>query len=443
MYRWLAEKLGNVSVNRKLGIGFGLVLILTLLITFTGWTGLGGVISRGDKLGYISSLNALTKDLRLARLDFEMRRGEQGTGAVNDYITQLESGLKTAEELIEQPDDKALVEEQLEALNQYKKAFAAMVQAGLKREGARSKLGDTADNAVAKVNEVEKALLQGDSVSQFNTVVDLSKLIQQARFQVRGYTYSAKVEAEQPALDAIDDALKKISSLNGQLPEQYQANLQQASTSLLAYRAAVSQYRDSQTAAAAALKIMAAQGDILLERSKQLTTSQTAVRDADAAQARYQLLLATVLALIFGLIAAWAITRQIVIPLNQTLKVAERVASGDLSHNLDSRRRDELGQLQRAMQSMTVGLRELIGGISDGVTQIASAAEQLSAVTEQTSAGVNSQKVETDQVATAMNEMAATVQEVARNAEEASEAAVAADQQAREGDRWWPRPSPR
>jgi len=435
MYRWLAEKLGNVSVNRKLGVGFGLVLLLTLVITFTGWTGLGGVISRGDTLGYISSLNELTKDLRLARLDFEMRRGEQGTGAVNDLITQLDSGLKAATNLIEQPADKLLVEQQLDALNQYKKAFAAMIQAGLKREGARSKLGDTADNAVAKINEVENSLLQGDSISLFNSVVDLSKLIQQARFQVRGYTYSAKVEAEQPALDAIDNARQKISSLNSQLPEQYQANLQEASASLQAYRDAVSQYRDSQVSTAAALKIMAEQGDILLDRSKKLTTSQTVVRDTDAAQAKSLLLLATVLALIFGLVAAWAITRQIIIPLRQTLKVAERVASGDLSHNLISERRDELGQLQRAMQSMTVGLRELIGGIGDGVTQIASAAEQLSAVTEQTSAGVNSQKVETDQVATAMNEMAATVQEVARNAEEASEAAVAADQQAREGDR--------
>ncbi|AMS19767.1 chemotaxis protein [Pseudomonas synxantha] len=434
MYRWLAEKLGNVSVNRKLSVGFGLVLILTLLITFTGWTGLGDVISRGDKLGFISSLNGLTKDLRLARLDFEMRRGEQGTDAVDGLLAQLDSGLKTAAELIEQPDDKALVEQQLEALNQYKKAFTAMVQAGLKREGARSKLGDTADNAVAKINEVEKALLQGDSVIQFNSVVDLSKLIQQARFQVRGYTYSGKVEAEQPALDAIDNALKKVTELEGQVPAQYQANLQEAGVSLQAYRAAVSQYRDAQVASAAALKIMTTQGDILLGHSDKLTTSQTAVRDHDAAQAKYWLLLATVLALIFGVLAAWAITRQIVIPLNQTLKVAERVASGDLSHNLDSARQDELGQLQRAMQSMTVGLRELIGGISEGVTQIASAAEQLSAVTEQTSAGVNSQKVETDQVATAMNEMAATVQEVARNAEEASEAAVAADQQAREGD---------
>ncbi|NCE83057.1 methyl-accepting chemotaxis protein [Pseudomonas sp. Q1] len=435
MYRWLAEKLGNVSVNRKLGVGFGLVLILTLLITFTGWTGLSNVTSRGDKLGFISSLNSLTKDLRLARLDFEMRRGEQGTDAVNGLLTQLDSGLKTALDLIEQPNDKALVEQQLEALNQYKKAFAAMVQAGLKREGARSQLGDTADNAVAKINEIEKALLQGDSVAQFNSVVDLSKLIQQSRFQVRGYTYSGKTEAEQPALDAIDNALKKINQLQGQLPEPYQANLQEAGVSLQAYRAAVSQYRDAQVASAAAMATMKAQGDILLGHSEKLTTSQTAVRDTDVVQAKQLLLLATVLALIFGIIAAMAITRQIVIPLNQTLKVAERVASGDLSHNLDSMRQDELGQLQRAMQSMTVGLRELIGGISDGVTQIASAAEQLSAVTEQTSAGVNSQKVETDQVATAMNEMAATVQEVARNAEEASEAAVAADQQAREGDK--------
>ncbi|ATE80115.1 methyl-accepting chemotaxis protein [Pseudomonas frederiksbergensis] len=435
MYRWLAEKLGNVSVNRKLGIGFGLVLLLTLLITFTGWTGLSGVISRGDTLGFISSLNELTKDLRLARLDYDMRRGEQGPGAVNELIGKIDAGLKTARTLIEQPDDVALIDQQVAAISEYKRAFADLTQATVAREDARSKLGATADNAVARVAEVEKSMLQGDSVAQFNSVIELSKLIQQARFQVRGYTYSGKPEAEQPALDAIDNALKNLESLPSKLPEQHIANLQQATDSLKAYRAAVSQFRDSQVASAAAFKRMSVQGDILFDVSKKLTTSQTAVRDADTAHAKNLLLMATVLASAFGLFAAWAITRQIVIPLSQTLKVAERVAAGDLSHNLISERQDELGQLQRAMQSMTLGLRELIGGISDGVTQIASAAEELSAVTEQTSAGVNSQKVETDQVATAMHEMTATVQEVARNAEEASEAAVAADQQAREGDR--------
>ncbi|WP_370695283.1 methyl-accepting chemotaxis protein [Pseudomonas sp. FP453] len=113
--------------------------------------------------------------------------------------------------------------------------------------------------------------------------------------------------------------------------------------------------------------------------------------------------------------------------------MVERIASGDLSHNIQVTRRDELGVLQQGIQRMGTTLRELISGIRDGVTQIASAAEELSAVTEQTSAGVNSQKIETDQVATAMHEMTATVQEVARNAEQASQAASDADGQAREG----------
>ena len=435
MYPWLADKLGNVGVNRKLGIGFGLVLLLTLLTTVTGWTGLSDVTSRGDKLGFISEINDLTKDLRVARLNYEMQHGEQGTGAVNEQLVKLDTSLQSARKLIEQPADAAMIEQQVTAVGQYKQAFAAMIQAGASRDDARSKLGATADNAAARVAEVEKSMLQGDSVSAFNSVINLSKLLQQARFQVRGYTYSGKTEAEQPALDVIDNTLKYLENLPSTLPEQHTANLQQAAESLKAYRAAVSQYRDAQVASADALQRMAAQGQILIDVSRKLTISQTIVRDTDVAHAKNTLLLATALALAFGLFAAWSITRQIVIPLAQTLKVAEHIAAGDLTHNLTSTRQDELGQLQRAIQSMTLGLRELIGGISDGVTQIASAAEELSAVTEQTSAGVNSQKVETDQVATAMNEMTATVQEVARNAEEASEAAVAADQQAREGDK--------
>ncbi|VVO23446.1 methyl-accepting chemotaxis protein [Pseudomonas fluorescens] len=435
MYRWLAQNLGNVSVNLKLGIGFGLVLLLTLLITFTGWMGLSSLIERGDKLGYISTLNELTKDLRIARLDYEMRRGEQGPAVVSDLLNQLDEGLQVARKRLEQPDSIAMLDKQLAAVTEYKRAFVDMTQATVNREASRARLGGAADNAVARVTEVEKSVLQGDSVAQFNSVIDLSKLVQQARFQVRGYTYSAKVEAEQPALDAIDDALNNLESLPGKLPEQHIANLQQASEALKSYRAAVSQFRDSQVASAAALKRMADQGNILFDMSKQLSAAQITKRDSDAAQAKNTLALVTVLTLLFGLIAAWAITRQIVIPLQQTLTVVERVASGDLSQDLDVQRRDELGQLQSAIQRMTVGLRQLIGGIGAGVTQIASAAAQLSAVTEQTSAGVNSQKVETDQVATAMHEMTATVQEVARNAEEASEAAVAADQQAREGDK--------
>ena len=435
MYRWLAHTLGNVSVNRKLSLGFGLVLLLTLLITATGWNGLVSVIDRGDKLANISKIIALTKDLRIARLDYERDRGEQGPGELNASLAGLDDALETSRRQLTQPADIELVQQQLAAVADYRRAVADITQATQARENSRTQLGATADNAVAKVADIEKALLQGDSVAQFNSVVELSRLLQQARFQVRGYTYSAKPEAEQPALDAIDNALKEIDSLPARLPGEHIANLQQASQSLQSYRAAVASFRDAQVANTQVLERMHVLGTTLIDLSKQLSGMQTAKRDSDSQHAKNLLFGCTVLALLLGAIAAWSITRQIVIPLRQTLETVERVAAGDLTHNYDTPRRDEMGQLQRAVQRMTVGLRELISGITDGVTQIASAAEELSAVTEQTSAGVNSQKVETDQVATAMHEMAATVQEVARNAEEASEAAVAADQQAREGDK--------
>ena len=435
MYRWLAHTLGNISVNRKLSLGFGLVLLLTLLITATGWNGLVSVIDRGDKLANISKIIALTKDLRIARLDYEKDRGEHGPAQLNARLTELDEALETSRRQLTQPADIALVQQQLAAVADYRRAVTEITQATQARENSRTQLGATADNAVAKVADIEKALLQGDSVAQFNSVIELSKLLQQARFQVRGYTYSGKPEAEQPALDAIDNAIKDATRLAGTLPVEYTANLQQASESLQNYRAAVTSFRDAQVANAQVLERMHGLGNTLIDLSNQLSGMQTAKRDLDSQHAKNLLFGCTVLALLLGAIAAWSITRQIVIPLRQTLSTVERVAAGDLTHNYDTPRRDEMGQLQRAVQRMTVGLRELIGGISEGVTQIASAAEELSAVTEQTSAGVNSQKVETDQVATAMHEMAATVQEVARNAEEASEAAVAADQQAREGDK--------
>jgi methyl-accepting chemotaxis protein len=374
-------------------------------------------------------------ELRTARMRYETQSSADTATAVMTALDKLDVDLKSARAKIAGVDDLKLLDSQIQSAADYRRAFDDMSKAIQVREASRVNLGATADAAVDEVNKIEEALIQHDNILQFNSAVGVSKQIQQARFQVRGYTFSGNPDFEKNATAAIDEAIVGVNSLAGDVSSQYIPQLQRANLALKGYRAAVAQYRDAQLVSRQALEKMTNLGQQLLDLSDKLTASQNAKRDADSRQAQSTLGLATVLALIFGVLAAWAITRQITLPLKQTLIAVDRVASGDLTHNLNIERRDELGQLQGGIQRMTLSLRELIGGISDSVTQIASAAEELSAVTEQTSAGVNSQKVETDQVATAMHQMTATVQEVARNAEEASEAAVAADQQAREGDR--------
>ncbi|KPY35437.1 HAMP domain-containing methyl-accepting chemotaxis protein [Pseudomonas viridiflava] len=435
MYRGLTQSLANASVSLKLAIGFGLVLIMTLMISTTAWFSTDALIDRGDRVTAIAEINELTLQLRINRMRYEALYNAETATDVKANLDQLDAALQSARNLLRSPENIQLLDGQIQATREYRQSFDDMTKAIGVREGSRSQMGDNADKAVEQANKIEAALLKEDNILAFNGIVGVSKLIQQARFQVRGYTYSGKPEFEKNANQAIDDAVTGINTLAGDVSSEFAPTLQQAIAGLKGYRAAVGVYRDSQAASKAALEKMTTLGVKMLATSSDMIDRQNKSRDAESDHAVMMIVAATVMALLLSVLAAWIITRQITTPLQETLEVVERVAAGDLSRNLNVNRKDELGRLQSTIQRMTVSLRELVGGIRDGVTQIASAAEELSAVTEQTSAGVNNQKVETDQVATAMHEMTATVQEVARNAEEASEAAVAADQQAREGER--------
>ncbi|MBS7460470.1 methyl-accepting chemotaxis protein [Pseudomonas syringae] len=435
MSRGLSKSLANASVSLKLAIGFGLVLLMTLMISATGWFSNQALIDRGDRVTAIAEVNELTLQLRINRMSYEVLYNAETAAKVRSTLDELDAALQTARNLLRSPENLQLLDVQIQATRDYRQSFEDMSKAIETREASRSQMGENADKAVDQADRIEAELLKEDNILAFNGIVGVSKLIQQARFQVRGYTYSGRPDFEKDANKAIDDAVTGINTLAGDISSTYSPMLQQAIAGLNGYRAAVAKYRDAQAASKAALEKMTTLGASMLANSNDLITRQNKSRDADSAKSVTMIAAATALALVLSILAAWVITRQITTPLKETLEVVERVASGDLSRNLNVDRKDELGKLHATIQRMTVSLRELVGGIRDGVTQIASAAEELSAVTEQTSAGVNSQKVETDQVATAMHEMTATVQEVARNAEEASEAAVTADRQARDGER--------
>ncbi|MGQ7272389.1 methyl-accepting chemotaxis protein [Marinobacter nauticus] len=131
----------------------------------------------------------------------------------------------------------------------------------------------------------------------------------------------------------------------------------------------------------------------------------------------------TALAMFVAAIVAWTLTRSITRPISETLSIANKVASGDLTVDSRSSRGDEFGQLLAAFGIMVTNLRGLIQEINQGAASIASASEELSAVTHQTNMGVAEQKSQTDQVAAALNQMVATVTEVARSAEAAFQSA--------------------
>ncbi|MBC3386740.1 methyl-accepting chemotaxis protein [Pseudomonas sp. SWRI12] len=430
---------GNISVNMKLGLGFGLVLVLTCLLALTSWTSLGGLIDRSNWMSDITQLNAGLTKLRVVRLQYMLANGDETVAqnvqtTLDGFVAQQNALLSS----FKSPANVKLLKEQSAVIGAYQVSLNKMRSAYRTGNSARDVMGTNAEVAHKLIEtidaDVRQMALSDERFAQFQAITEAKQAFMLARYEVRGYTANSNADTERKAVAQLDAAIASLKPLNELFSSTRQDELRQLENALTQYRSAVQAFKAATADVVQARKEMTDQGATIVALSEQLYQIQLDRRDAESAEARTLQLISTLLALLVGVIAAVIITRQITGPLRETLAVVERIASGDLSQNVNVTRRDELGVLQQGIARMGVTLRDLISGIRDGVTQIASAAEELSAVTEQTSAGVNSQKVETDQVATAMHEMTATVQEVARNAEEASQAAAAADGEARAGD---------
>jgi methyl-accepting chemotaxis protein len=442
MFGGINQALGNTSVKLKLSLGFGLVLLLTLAIALTGWHGLDTMIERSESITAVGQLNAMTKDLRAERVTFRTENTSETAIQVVNRLNEIEAHLIKLRADTDQAEQVKLLNGQSETVRTLEKNFTGLGQLLKDRAAAQLRLNEHSAQAVAAVGQVEGEVLKtvsqeqdsSEQLDEFTNILQLRRQIQNARYEVLAYVFSGQESYELAAITAIDESLKEIGEISQDQAEGSTSGLKLASQALQNYRSQLGQFKDIQVKTEAAHESMEALGETLLASTDELSTLLSARRDSEASQSRTALTGVAGLALFLGLLAAWLITQQIITPLRQTLSAAERIAQGDLSKDLVVTRRDEMGELQQRMQSMTLNLRQLIGGISEGVAKIASASAQLSLVTQQTAVGVNNQKEETDQVATAMNQMTATVMEVARNAEEASEAASQADQQAREGD---------
>ncbi|EJF68171.1 methyl-accepting chemotaxis protein [Pseudomonas sp. SDT2931_S440] len=431
MFRPLTRLLGNISISLKLALGFGLVLSLSLIIASTGWQALSASLERSQKLTLLSQLAVVGEELRADRIVYRTLNDPASLSKIELHMDKIDQFLVDLSPRFTDPVNQQQLQESRRFVTSFKTALSGLEGLIKQRENAREQLKRSSVQSSDSLSELSSNLPNQDDEKALDAVEQLRQALEQAEDRAQSPAWAAA------SLDAyakdVSDALLALDGAQaavGALPVDASA----LKKVLLDFRTHLTRLKDAQLSAETTQNQLEQWLDQLLTESDLLSQDQTAKRDNEASLARTLLLNVTAAALLLGVVAAWLIAGQIVAPLRQALSVANRIAEGDLSHDIQASRQDELGQLQRSIGQMTLNLRGLISGIGDSAQQIASAAEQLSAVTEQTRDGVDGQKQETEQVATAMNEMLATSQEVARHAEQASLAAAEADRQAGQGD---------
>ncbi len=155
--------------------------------------------------------------------------------------------------------------------------------------------------------------------------------------------------------------------------------------------------------------------------------------NAEYQLALWQLCIFAGVALLMAVALAIAITRSIVLPLRRAVEVAQRVAEGDLRHDVVFTGRDETAQLLSSMAHMSKELTTLVASLRDssenvlhGANEIAQGGQELAARTEQQAAALQ-------ETASSMEEMTATVRQNSDSTKEADTLAHNASQQMQSG----------
>lgn len=158
-----------------------------------------------------------------------------------------------------------------------------------------------------------------------------------------------------------------------------------------------------------------------------------------AAEKTYQtgrrvIVVASLVAIGLGIFIAVLLTGNIRKPLAQAVEVMRRMAEGDLTVSIETDRKDEIGNMLKALKEMDSKFINLIGDIKRAVESLSSASTQLSASSEEISRSMGTQSGRATQIATAAEEMSQTVVDVAKNSSSIAESAHAASEKAKEGE---------
>ncbi|SFV08314.1 methyl-accepting chemotaxis protein [Pseudoduganella namucuonensis] len=154
-----------------------------------------------------------------------------------------------------------------------------------------------------------------------------------------------------------------------------------------------------------------------------------------SADTRLMMILMTLgaVAVALGVLGALIITRSITKPLAGAVAVAQKVAGGELTSQVEVEGRDETSELLQALKDMNDSLVRTVSDVRTSTETITVASQEIASGNADLSSRTESQASSLEETASSMEELTSTVKQNADNARQANQLAVSASSVAVKG----------
>ncbi|CPR15807.1 methyl-accepting chemotaxis protein [Brenneria goodwinii] len=430
----MAIKFEDINVGKKLGLGFFLVLMMTVIIAGAGVMHIDELKESIDKVNVSNNINDEINQAKYYRARYSTAYDPEDIKQNNISIDKISTYISHAKDLNWPESIKAKFPQIENLIAEYQQKQQSYIDAVHKKDDVRESwnISET-EEPLKKLGE--QFITDYSPMTLQLLLADLNQKLMAVRYHVRGLLLSRDEESQAKLAAAIKEAQTSLNALhqNPYLSTEQQAILTPVLDTVNVYEGRAMAYipaYQEEMAQAQQIQDIAEQLNAIITS---MLNEQLQLTQADIRTSEIQLAVTALITLIFGLLISWFISRQITTPLSKTLVMAERIATGDLTMTVNTTRRDELGQLIRAMSKMNANLHNMIDEIRVGVSQIFNASREIVAGNTDLSSRTEQQAAAVEQTAASMEQLTATVKQNADNAHHANTLVISASQTAKQG----------
>lgn len=139
------------------------------------------------------------------------------------------------------------------------------------------------------------------------------------------------------------------------------------------------------------------------------------------------------MSVVVGVVLTWVITLSIIRPINAAVKLAQAVASGDLTSEIEVTSTDETGDLLSALNKMNQSLQTIVGTVRSGTSAMSAATADIVSGNVDLSNRTEAQAAALEESAASMEQLTSAVKQNADNARRANQLAILASKVAING----------
>ncbi|MEO5376997.1 MAG: methyl-accepting chemotaxis protein [Magnetococcus sp. DMHC-6] len=456
----------DLKLGVKLGLSFGVVLLLTIAVALTGYNGLMGLADRIDKnndmAALLDSLGGITRAEKDFMISKEYALLEEGLKAMEAMKNQA---MLTRDQKFKAQEDKAEMDQVIAEADTNEKAFQSYVDLQRKRDEAMTKIREAArmvnketaalaENQSKKLEEqlaelagkggialdpsslAEKQAKLPDRIEKIHASNEIIISLKEGRIGEKEVIISRGRDEEQlkRALSGADKALKIAQELLPKFTQQ--VNIDQVKLVIAAIQSYQKEFDGMLGAMKEQDKIEKEMVSSLKTMEDKIDKTITGQKKKAADQVTSSISIISIVSLgavVLGLLIAVFLTRMIVTALTLGVAFARRIADGDLTATIDLDQKDEVGQLAKALQDMVDKLRQIIGEMITAADQVAVGSNEISDSAQNLSQGATEQAASIEETSSAMEEMASNIQQNTDNANTTQNISQQAAQDAAEG----------